>query len=232
MLAKNIIIRKTYGERVRLNVEIAKTSSDIQVGLMNRSHLAPDSGMMFMFGRETLDSFWMKNTYIPLSIAFFDRYGTIIDIKDMQPQSLTPVRPDRQYVGAIEANQGFFGKNGINVGDVVEYKQVVSAVSPHTDESHQERIDSWVDINGGEATKTKEDTFDPDSRGYIEQIDGQYICGKCGFSTDNTTDELGRHVCDYCLAAEEAKGLLEKYKKWWEVDRDRDGRPDRDRVDR
>ena len=90
---------------------------------MFRESLGANRGMLFVFFEPTTSGFWMKDTLIPLSIAFFDRDGRIVDIVDMDPCKREPCRvyaSDAPYVGALEVNQGFFERNGIEVGDVVE----------------------------------------------------------------------------------------------------------------
>ena len=118
LLALNII--KADGEKVTLEVELAQTVQQQQRGLMERTELGKNRGMLFVFDQEQPLSFWMKNTLIPLSIAYIDGSGTIVDIQDMQPldETLYPSAVPAKY--ALEVNQGFFGENGINVGDRME----------------------------------------------------------------------------------------------------------------
>ena len=118
LLALNII--KADGEKVTLEVELAQTEQQQQRGLMERTELGKNRGMLFVFDQEQPQSFWMKNTLIPLSIAYIDGSGTIVDIQDMQPLDETshPSAAPAKY--ALEVNQGFFGENGINVGDRME----------------------------------------------------------------------------------------------------------------
>jgi len=83
---------------------------------MNRFSLQPDHGMLFVFDQPQRLAFWMKNTYIPLSIAFVDAGGAIINIEDMRPQDESThwSRADALY--AIEAKQGWFAAKGITPG--------------------------------------------------------------------------------------------------------------------
>jgi uncharacterized membrane protein (UPF0127 family) len=76
--------------------------------------------MLFVFESETTRSFWMKDTLIPLSVAYLDSEGRIIDIQDMQPLDETshPSAEPAQY--ALEVNQGFFEERGVEVGDTAE----------------------------------------------------------------------------------------------------------------
>jgi uncharacterized membrane protein (UPF0127 family) len=66
-------------------------------------------------------SFWMKNTLIPLSIAFIATDGRIIEIKDMEPLNLSPVQSSRSVRYALEVPQGWFSRAGIGVGDIIQY---------------------------------------------------------------------------------------------------------------
>ena len=86
---------------------------------MYREKLADGEGMLFVFDRDEILSFWMKNTLIPLSIAFISYDGKIIDIKDMEPQSLEPVRSSRSVRYALEVPQGWFSRAGFGAGDMV-----------------------------------------------------------------------------------------------------------------
>jgi uncharacterized protein len=119
--ARTVIIEGDEGP-VLLNVEVADEAEERRRGLMGRSSLEENSGMVFVFFEPTTAGFWMKNTNIPLSIAFFDRKGEIVRILDMDPctQDPCPVyEPGVTYRGALEVNQGFFDDHGIAEGDVI-----------------------------------------------------------------------------------------------------------------
>jgi uncharacterized membrane protein (UPF0127 family) len=108
-------------------VETAETLQARATGLMGRESLAADSGMYFKYPDEHSSPFHMKNTPVRLSIAFIGKDGGIVDIKDMQPYTLTPVYPGDlgtppRYMDALEMNQGWFERNGIRVGDRAELK--------------------------------------------------------------------------------------------------------------
>jgi hypothetical protein len=111
------------GERqVRLTVEVADEPDEWRVGLMNRRSLARNAGMIFVFPRPTRGGFWMKNTLIPLSIAFFDGRGRILRIMVMTPCRADPCPtydPNVAYRGALEVNRGSFGRWGVRRGDRV-----------------------------------------------------------------------------------------------------------------
>jgi uncharacterized membrane protein (UPF0127 family) len=107
---------------VLFNVELAVTKRERAVGLMNRHSLGPTDGMAFLFFGRTRAGLWMKDTFIPLSAAFFDDKGTILKILDMDPCRQMPCRvyrPAVEYVGVLEVNQGAFQRHGVTVGDTV-----------------------------------------------------------------------------------------------------------------
>ena len=114
-----VSITNTEGEMVVVRVEIATTTAEKQRGLMGRTALAEDAGMLFVFDREQQLSFWMKDTLIPLSIAYINESGRIVDIQDMQPLDETPHPSTEPAKYALEVNQGFFSEHGIEVGNKV-----------------------------------------------------------------------------------------------------------------
>ena len=111
---------------VLVEVEIAETDEQRARGLMGRKSLAEDEGMVFVFFERSSGGFWMKDTLIPLSIAFFDQQGTIVDILDMEPCREDPCdiyAPSAPYWGALEVNQGSFGEWGVSEGDDINVVQ-------------------------------------------------------------------------------------------------------------
>jgi len=104
----------------RLTVEIAATPEQRATGLMNRFSLPTDHGMLFVFEAPQPLSFWMKDTYVPLSIAFVDTRGRIVNIEDMRPQDESPHFSKGLALYAIEMRQGWFAAKGIGAGDLVE----------------------------------------------------------------------------------------------------------------
>jgi uncharacterized membrane protein (UPF0127 family) len=82
--------------------------------------LPENRGMLFVFPEVAMHGMWMMNTYVPLSVAFLDRDGTIINIADMQPQTQTTHMATRPAKYALEANRGWFAKRGIKPGTRVE----------------------------------------------------------------------------------------------------------------
>lgn len=118
--ARSLTINASSGEEVVVSVEVAGTEAERQRGLMGRTALSDNAGMLFVFDRSQVLSFWMKDTLIPLSIAFIDSTGKIVDIQDMQPLDETTRISKAPAKYALEVNQGFFGKHGIKVGDRVK----------------------------------------------------------------------------------------------------------------
>jgi len=106
-------------ESVEITVEIARTEQERTQGLMHRKKLPDGEGMIFIFNRDEQLSFWMKNTVIPLSIAFIASDGRIVEIRDMQPLDLNSVTSSRSVRYALETPQGWFKRAGIKAGDVV-----------------------------------------------------------------------------------------------------------------
>ena len=115
------------GERVvRLSVELAKTESERATGLMHRRSLPRNAGMLFVYGYDTSGAFWMKNTRIPLSIAFMDARGRILRILHMTPcrrDPCPPYDPGVSYRSALEVNRGAFARWGVEPGDVVKLRR-------------------------------------------------------------------------------------------------------------
>ena len=103
----------------KLTAEVAVTPDQRSVGLMNRFSLRPDHGMLFVFERNEPLSFWMRNTYIPLSIAFIAPDGRIVNIEDMSPQSDDTHSSRGPAMYALEMKKGWFAQRGIGPGAVV-----------------------------------------------------------------------------------------------------------------
>jgi uncharacterized protein len=106
---------------VPLTAEIADTPQASENGLMFRDSLPADRGMLFIFEQPRKASFWMRNTKIPLSIAYIDSTGKILEIKSMNPLDETVVPSSSDQVAyALEANQGWFARHGISSGAIVD----------------------------------------------------------------------------------------------------------------
>lgn len=117
-----VTIDASGGEKVEVRVEIVDDDAERADGLMDRESLGEDRGMLFVFPSEEVRSFWMKDTLLPLSIAYIDSEGRIIDIQDMKPFDDEPPHyvsaEPAQY--ALEVNRGFFDERGVEVGDRAE----------------------------------------------------------------------------------------------------------------
>ena len=121
-----VLIQTERGEEVAVEVEIADTQEEREIGLMQRESLPEDAGMIFLFEEETSGGFWMKNTLIPLSIAFTAADGTILRILDMEPCEADPCEiydPGVFYASALEVNQGAFASWGVEEGDLLSLEQ-------------------------------------------------------------------------------------------------------------
>lgn len=101
-----------------LQVELADTPEERSQGLRNRESMDEDHGMLFAWPGDTGSAFGMPETYIPLTIAFIRDDGEIVHMEDMEPLTTDPHRSTEPYRFAVEANQGWFERNGIAVGDV------------------------------------------------------------------------------------------------------------------
>ena len=118
---RTLTIEASGGEEVEVRVEIADAPDEQAMGLMNRTALGEHRGMLFVFPSEEERSFWMKNTLIPLSIAYIDAEARIVDIQDMKaldddPPHYVSAKP---ALHALEVNKGFFDERGVKVGDRV-----------------------------------------------------------------------------------------------------------------
>lgn len=113
------------GQSVPLSVDIAADDARRATGLMSISTLPADQGELFAFtdvaeGAPVQIGFWMKDTLVPLSIAFVGEDGTVQEIQDMQPETVDIHLPAQPYLYAIEANQGWFTRNAIAAGSRVD----------------------------------------------------------------------------------------------------------------
>jgi uncharacterized membrane protein (UPF0127 family) len=109
----------TDGDTKELFVEVAASAQERGVGLSKRTELGADRGMLFIIPTRGL-GFWMKDTLIPLSVAFIGPCGEIVFIDDMEPQTETLHNTDKDYKFGLEANKGWFARNGITEGATVE----------------------------------------------------------------------------------------------------------------
>jgi uncharacterized membrane protein (UPF0127 family) len=113
--------------KAKLVAEVVDTPDTRAIGLMHRFSLQPDHGMLFVFDRPQPLGFWMKNTYIPLSIAFVDADGKIVNIDDMRPQDESTHWSKGLALYAIEMRQGWFATKGIVAGEKVTGLPAASA---------------------------------------------------------------------------------------------------------
>ena len=114
-----IVVRTDAGER-SLSVRVADSEAERERGLMGVGDLPADDGMAFVFDAPVTSTFWMKDTQIPLAIAFVGEDGHILTITEMTPCRTDPCptyAADGPYTLAVEANAGWFGANGVVVGD-------------------------------------------------------------------------------------------------------------------
>jgi uncharacterized membrane protein (UPF0127 family) len=104
-----------------VTVELAETRETQQRGLMGRDSLPDDYGMLFVYDSERTLSFWMRNTKIPLDIAFIDANGIIVGIEQLEPRSEESVLSKSPAMYALEINQGWFSENSVTEGATIEF---------------------------------------------------------------------------------------------------------------
>jgi len=109
-----------------VTVEVVRTPEELSRGLQHRRYLSPDRGMFFVFPNLIRTPFWMKDTLIPLSIAFNVPFGRIVDIQKMDPDGGKELHYSRApYRYALEVNQGWFEKNKIGIGKKVDLTDIM-----------------------------------------------------------------------------------------------------------
>jgi uncharacterized protein len=122
---RRAVIETAHGDVV-VRVKVADDRSERARGLMTRQTLAADAGMAFVFEEDSRAAFWMKDTLLPLSIAFYDERGRILRILDMEPCRRDPCPlydPRVVYRGALEVNRGAFARWGVREGDVLHLER-------------------------------------------------------------------------------------------------------------
>ncbi len=112
-------------EKILPNIEVVTNSQDRQRGLMYKKAIPENYGMFFIWNLNKVQCMWMKNTYIPLSVAYMDRSGKIINIYDMVPLSKTSVCSKKPVLYALEVNRGWFKRNNIKVGDILNLDKIL-----------------------------------------------------------------------------------------------------------
>ncbi|MGH7540758.1 MAG: DUF192 domain-containing protein, partial [Gemmatimonadota bacterium] len=115
----DLVTIRVGGHEVR--VEIAESEEERQRGLMHRESLPQDEGMLFVYPTERRLGFWMRNTLIPLDIAYIDSEGRIVDIQQMAPLDETTRYSRQPAMYALEMNEGWFEAHDVGVGDRVEF---------------------------------------------------------------------------------------------------------------
>jgi uncharacterized protein len=108
---------------VKLKVQISETPAELEQGLMFRESLQKDEGMLFIFNRPRILSFWGKNTFIPLDIAFVDENDVITDINSIEPHNLKSITSTKKCLMAVECNKDFFDNHNISVGDKIDIER-------------------------------------------------------------------------------------------------------------
>ena len=99
-----------------IQAEVARSAAEREIGLMFRTALGPNDGMLFVFEQPGQQCFWMKNTLLPLSVAFIADDGSIVNIDTMKPQTLDSHCSDKPVRFVLEMNEGWFAKRGIKAG--------------------------------------------------------------------------------------------------------------------
>ena len=116
----NLELRPLRIGGVPLLAEVADTNRSRQLGLMHRQFLAEHRAMLFVFSEPQSLCFWMRNTQIPLSIAYIDEHAKVIDIFDMQPLDENSICSSTPAQFALEVNQGWFERHQVQVGDLLQ----------------------------------------------------------------------------------------------------------------
>jgi uncharacterized membrane protein (UPF0127 family) len=99
-----------------IRAQVATTADQRATGLMHRREMAQHEGMLFVFEQPSVQCFWMKNTLLPLSIAFLADDGTVVNVREMQPRSLDSTCSDKPVRYVLEMNKGWFDKRGVKPG--------------------------------------------------------------------------------------------------------------------
>lgn len=131
-----------------IKAEIVRKHQDLATGLMGRKHLPKNAGMLFDFGADQELSFWMKNTYLPLQIAFINSKGVVKHIASMAPLSTKSVRSPFNCRYALEVNDGWFDNNNIRMGATVEVPDSSIDVENQPDETFND--ENNIDDNQGD----------------------------------------------------------------------------------
>ena len=117
---KDLSITNLDGKTIPIRVELARSIRELSKGYMGREHIPEGTGMLFIFKRDEKLSFWMKNTPTPLSIAFINSNGEILEIRNMTPFSRKSVNSSEPVRYALEVPQGWFERNNIGTGCIIK----------------------------------------------------------------------------------------------------------------
>lgn len=122
-----ISLNSSDGKKIKINAEIADNDSEREMGLMFRKSMDENEGMLFVFEKEKKLNFWMKNTYIPLDIAYIDRNGIINEIYHMKPLDVSVTYNSiKPAMFALEVNLGWFSRHKIKTGSKIEFNGCIS----------------------------------------------------------------------------------------------------------
>jgi uncharacterized membrane protein (UPF0127 family) len=113
-------IQKITAGMYVIEAEVAATEAQREIGLMNRKHMGQNEGMLFKFDRPAGYCMWMKNTFIPLSVAFLDSEGVILNMEEMLPQTEKTHCATKPALYALEMNAGWFNRKNIKPGSKIE----------------------------------------------------------------------------------------------------------------
>lgn len=123
--ARVVLTPAAGGAPITVHVEVVSRPKDIKRGLMYRQHLPPDQGMLFLMGKEEIQSFWMKNTLIPLDMLFITRDKRVAGIvENTEPLTLTSRRIDEPTLYVLEVNGGWARAHGIGAGATAAFENV------------------------------------------------------------------------------------------------------------
>jgi uncharacterized membrane protein (UPF0127 family) len=118
-----------------IKLELAETPEEHRQGLMFRSHLEADHGMLFLFDQEGFPSFWMKNTWIPLDMVFLDSKGTVTHVAASVPpcrsEPCPEYTPDKPSSAVLELNAGTAARHGVRPGVTLRFQGVPGLILPH-----------------------------------------------------------------------------------------------------
>lgn len=112
-------VRELTAGMHRIQAEVADRDDTRRTGLMHRESLAPNHGMLFVFDQPSVQCFWMRNTLVPLSIAFLTDDGQVVNLADMTPRTETPHCSEQPVRFALEMQQGWFAERGLKAGMTV-----------------------------------------------------------------------------------------------------------------